>query len=150
MISSDRQQAAPGDSLTLTGSGFPAGSTLGAELLSDPVHLGTTVADASGRFRLTVTVPLGTSPGPHTIRVRMVGGTAFAETPLLVTAPAAAVRAAQSGTLSRTGGDFTRPAGMAFLLMVAGLVLVGLARNDRRPAGLAGRRSPWPDHRRWP
>lgn len=148
-LTSDRQQAAPGDSLTLTGTGFPAGSAVVAELFSDPVHLGTTVTDASGGFRMTVTVPAGTAPGPHTIRVRVVGGTALAEIPLQVTAAAASLRAAQTGTLSRTGGDFTRRAGTALVLMVAGFVLVGLAWNDR-PLGLAGRRSGWPDRRRWP
>ena len=130
----------------MTGSGFPAGAPLVAELFSDPVQLGTTVADASGRFRMVVTVPLGTSPGLHTLRVRGVGGTPFADASLLVTAPAAALRAAQAGTLSRTGGDFTRPAGLAFVLVLTGFVLVGLAWPD----GLAGRRSPWPNRRRWP
>lgn len=149
-ISTDVAQAAPGQSVTVTGSGFPPGAPLAAELFSDPVQLGTTVADASGRFRMVVTVPLGTSPGLHTLRVRVVGGTQFADASLLVTTPAAALRAVQAGTLSRTGGDFTRRASLALVLMVAGLVLVGLAWNDRRPAGLPGRRSPWPDRRRWP
>jgi primary-amine oxidase len=134
--------------VTLTGAGFPPGSLLAADLFSDPVRLGTTVADASGRYRMVVTVPLGTRPGLHTIRVHVVGGTAFAATSLLVTAPPVALRAAQAATLSRTGADFTRRAGLAFVLMVAGFVLVGLAWNDRRPAGLAGRRSAWPDRRR--
>lgn len=149
-LSTDVAQAAPGQNVTVTGSGFPPGAPLAIELLSDPVQLGTTVADTSGRFRMMVTVPLGTSAGLHTLRVRVVGGTQFADTSLLVTTQAAAVRAAQTGTLSRTGGDFTRRAGLALVLMAVGLVLVGLAWNDRRPAGLAGRRSPWPDRRRWP
>jgi hypothetical protein len=136
--------------VTVTGSGFPPGAPLVAELFSDPVQLGTTAADASGRFRLVVTVPLATSPGLHTLRVRGVDGTPFADASLLVTAPAAPFRAAQTGTLSRTGGDFTRRAGLAFVLVVAGFVLVSLAWDDRRPAGLAARRSPWPGRRRWP
>ena len=132
----------------MTGVGFPPRAPLVAELFSDPVQLGTTVADASGRFRMVVTVPLDTSPGRHTLRVRGVGGTPFADTSLLVT-PRAALRA-QTATLSRTGADFTRWARLAFVLMVTGFVLVGLAWNDRRPAGLAGRGSPWPGRRRWP
>lgn len=134
----------------MNGQGFPPGGPLVAELFSDPVQLGTTVADASGRFQMVVTVPFGTSPGLHTLRVRGVDGTPFADTSLLITAPAAALQVAQSGTLSRTGGDFTRRAGLAFVLMAAGFVLVGLACNDRRPAGLAARRSPWSSRRRWP
>lgn len=134
----------------MNGSGFPPGEPLVAELFSDPVQLGTTVADASGRFQIVVTVPLGTSPGLHTLRVRGVGGTPFADTSLLITAPAPSLQVAQGGILSRTGGDFTRRAGLAFVLMAAGLVLVGLAWNDRRPAGLAGLRSPWSSRRRWP
>ena len=131
----------------MTGRGFPPGEPLVAELFSDPVQLGTTVADASGRFQMVVTVPLGTSPGLHTLRVRGIDGAPFADTSLLITAPAASLQVAQ-GFLSRTGADFTRRAGLAFVLMVAGFVLVGLAWNDRRPAGLAGRRSAWPDRRR--
>ena len=78
----------------------------------------------------------------------VVGGTAFAETPLLVTAPAATLQATGQ-TLSRTGGDFGRRAGLALALVVAGFVLVGLAWNDRRPVGFAGRGSRWPSRRRW-
>jgi hypothetical protein len=142
--------------VTVTGSGFPANSPLAAELRSDPVQLGTTVADASGRFRIVVTIPLGTAPGLHTIRVREVNGIAFADASVLVTAPAVAgAQVIQGGVqqaraLSRTGGDFTRRAELALVLMAAGFGLVALAWNDRRPVGLAGRRSPWPGRRRWP
>jgi hypothetical protein len=132
----------------VTGSGFPPGAPLVTELFSDPVQLGNTVADASGRFRIVVTVPLGTPAGLHTLRVRGIDGTPFADTSLLVTAPA--LRGAPTATLSRTGANFTRRAGLAFVLMVAGFVLVALAWNDQRPAGIAGRRSSWPDRRRRP
>jgi hypothetical protein len=111
------------------------------------VRLGTTVADAFGRYRMVVTVPLGTSPGLHTIRVSVVGGTLFAETTLVVTAPVVVAQRA-TPVLSRTGGNLTTPAGMAFVLMVAGFVLVGLSWN-RRPVRPAARRSPWPNRRRW-
>lgn len=157
-MTADRAQAAPGDPLTLAGSGYPPGAPLAADMFSDPVRLGTTVADSSGRFRLVVTIPLGTAPGLHTIRVREVDGAAFADTTVLVTAPAGGVQAGQTPlqaqgqaqTLSRTGGDFSRGAKLALVLLVSGFVLVGLAWNDRRPVGLAGRRPPWPDRRRWP
>ena len=149
-ISADPAQAAPGQSVTVSGRGFPPGAPLAAELFSDPVQLGTTVADASGRFQMVVTVPLGTAPGLHTLRVRVVGGTPFATASLMVTAPATIMRPAQiGGTLSRTGGEFLRRAGQALMLMLTGFVLVAVAWNDRRPLGLAGRRSPWPSRRRW-
>ena len=149
-ISVDPAQVAPGQSLTVTGSGFPPGAPLAAELFSDPVQLGTATADASGRFRMVVTVPLDTAPGVHTLRVSVVGGTQSASASLLVTTPAPPQRATGIfQTLSRTGGDFMRRVGTALGLMLTGFVLVGLAWNDRRPLGLAGRRSGWPDRRRW-
>jgi hypothetical protein len=148
-ITTDRLEAGPGESITVTGNGFPPDDPLAADLFSDPVRLGTTVAGADGRFRLVVTVPLGTSPGLHTLRVRSLVGPQFADASLLVRAPAATVRAAgtQAQVLSRTGGEFGPRAQLALALMATGLVLVGLAWNDRRPAV---RRSPWSDRRRWP
>jgi hypothetical protein len=148
------QQVAAGDSVTLTGSGFPPGAPVQAELFSDPVLLGTTTTNAAGSFRLTVVIPLDTAPGLHTVRVSVVGGTAFAVTTLFVTAPvrAATVQGSEAvtvATLTRTGSDVGGPARLALALVVAGFVLVGLAWRGEGATGPAfGRRGAWPPRRR--
>lgn len=122
----------------MSGSGFPPGSPLQAELFSDPVLLGTTTADAAGSFRLTVTVPLNTTPGAHTLRVSVVGGTLKAETTLTVAAPAAVQPRTQ--VLSRTGGAFARAARAAAALVVGGFFLVGLTWRRGLPEPAFGLR----------
>jgi hypothetical protein len=142
------QQVTAGDPVTITGSGYPPGAPVQAELFSDPVLLGSTTTDAAGTFRLTVGVPRDTPPGFHTLRVSVVGGTVAAETTISVSAPAAVqqaqVQAVQQpgGTagLSRTGADTAGIAGAAVILVVTGVVLVGLGWRPR-PSPL--RRSPW-------
>ena len=148
-VSASPQQVTAGQPVTLTGSGIPAGSPLTAQLFSDPVFLGSGVADASGSFRLVVTIPLGTVPGVHTIRVAATGSSARAETTVVVVAP---VSVAQVGgaTLSRTGADVLGPARLAVALVVTGFVLVGWAWKGNGPVlvGLTRRRR-WPYRRRW-
>lgn len=77
-------EAAPGHQLAVSGERFPARAELRAELTGGPVLLGTTSADANGAFRMVVTVPGGTPPGRHTVRVSALGGIIRAETTLLV------------------------------------------------------------------
>ena len=140
------QQAAAGESVTLSGGGFPPGSPLQAELFSDPVLLGTMSADSAGNYRRTVVIPLGTTPGFHTIRVSVVGGTLQAETTIFVTAPVTPLVVAQTtgASLSRTGAEVVAPARVAVALVALGAVLVGLSWKGRSL-------KPWPPpRRRWP
>ena len=111
--------------MLVTGSGFPPGAPLEALLFSDPVRLGSTTADPTGRFRLVVTVPRGTSAGVHTLRVGQVGTGLAAETTLVL--------ASRPGIqlLSRTGGDVAGPARLALALVVIGFLCVGLSMGDR-------------------
>lgn len=62
--------AAPGDVITLTGSGFQPGESVEIWLLSTPVRLAVLSADASGAFSVTVTIPANITPGSHTLEVR--------------------------------------------------------------------------------
>ncbi len=55
----------PGDSVTIAGTDAPPGATIDVELHSTPMLLGSTVADASGAFTLTVTIPEDAEPGAH-------------------------------------------------------------------------------------
>ena len=143
-------QVAPGDAVTVTGGGFPPATPVQAELFSDPVLLGTTTTDAGGAFSLVVTIPLNTSPGLHTLRVRVVGGTVQAETTLTVTAPVRAAQATPGAILSRTGAEVTGPARLAVTLVGLGVVLVGVAWRDGRYVPALARRSGWPARTRWP
>jgi hypothetical protein len=139
-VQASPQQLAPGQNLVLTGSGFPPGSSLTAQLFSDPVLLGTTTADAAGTYRMVVTVPLGTAPGVHTIRVSAAGTTLLAETTVVVLAPVTAAQVGNGTILSRTGADVRGPARVALGLLLTGFVLIGCAGVDRRRPWPAGRR----------
>ena len=125
-----------GQPVTITGSGFPPLSPVQAELFSTPVLLGITRTDVVGRLTLVVTVPVDTAPGAHTLRVSVIGGTAMAETRLVVTPRALSTVTTRgvTGTLSRTGSDVTGPAQVAGLMVMAGLVLVGLSWTGRDQA----------------
>lgn len=57
---------APGDSMTVTGSGYAGGSQVRITIESDPVHLATVTADSSGLFSTVVSIPTGFS-GRHDI-----------------------------------------------------------------------------------
>ncbi|MCY1145683.1 fibronectin type III domain-containing protein [Actinoplanes sp. Pm04-4] len=56
-----------GGTITITGNGFEPNSTVVLSLFSNPVDLGTTVADGTGAISVTVTLPSGTPTGSHTL-----------------------------------------------------------------------------------
>jgi hypothetical protein len=76
----------PGQTVGLSSSGIPAGSTVDAELHSTPRHLGTTTVKPDGTFTFTVRIPLDTEPGEHRIVVTL---TAPGEEPSVVESPVA-------------------------------------------------------------
>lgn len=144
----------PGQSVAVTGTGFPPQTPVDAELFSDPVVLGATATDANGALRLVVTIPTDASPGLHTLRVRTADGAVAADTTLAVTGLTAAAVVPPvvtgGGSLSRTGGDLTGPGRLALGLVAAGFGLVGLSWRERS-ATLPARRPQWPGgRRRWP
>ncbi len=57
----------PGQPLTVSGGGFPAGAVVQFVLHSKPVSLGSAVADASGTVTKKITIPSDTVPGAHFI-----------------------------------------------------------------------------------
>jgi probable HAF family extracellular repeat protein len=59
----------PGSPIAIGGGGFDPGSQVGAFLFSDPVLLGVADVGGDGAFSIEVTVPLGTTPGVHTVVV---------------------------------------------------------------------------------
>ncbi|WP_203843768.1 fibronectin type III domain-containing protein [Winogradskya humida] len=58
--------AAPGQQITVIGTGFAPRSTATVILYSTPITLGTVVTDADGSFSVPVTIPAGLDPGDHT------------------------------------------------------------------------------------
>lgn len=129
----------PGQQMELVAVGFQPGETVAFYLHSEPVYLGTAVADAFGVARLMATVPADVPAGAHTViatggtsgrwatlavQLALPGSAAVpvsapvAAAPVAVAAPGAlAVTGSQSGVLGLTAG----------LLLAAGggLVLVG-------------------------
>ncbi|MCW2289309.1 beta-galactosidase-like protein [Leucobacter luti] len=91
---------AAGSEVTLTGSGFVAGSEVEVELRSEPVSLGGATVAADGSFALTATVPAATPAGEHQLVVILPNGAEVA-TALTVTP------AVDGGTDGGTDGGST-------------------------------------------
>jgi hypothetical protein len=108
-ITGDLTNVHPGDSLTITGSGLPSGTSLDTVLHSVPTDLGAVVAAADGTFTQTVTIPSDVELGDHTIQVTASGPgitTTTKQQALTVTAP----QAAGSGSSGNSSGvETTKP-----------------------------------------
>jgi hypothetical protein len=98
----------PGDTITISGTGLPGGTTLDSILHSVPTDLGTVVAAADGTFTQTVTIPNDVGIGAHTIEVTATGPgltTTTKQQAITVTS----VPAAASGGSGKTNVDTTKP-----------------------------------------
>jgi hypothetical protein len=137
VLDTPKAATAPGQQMELVAEGFQPGETVAFYLHSDPVFLGTAVADANGVARLMATVPGDVPTGAHTVYA--TGGTTgrwatlgvqlavpapAAVTPVsapVAAAPAAVTPAATgAGELAVTGSE-----GGALGLAAAFLVAVG-------------------------
>ncbi|MFZ4893220.1 GH92 family glycosyl hydrolase [Plantibacter sp. Mn2098] len=76
----------PGDSLTLSGTGFAAGEQVQVVLHSEPVTLGEFEANGDGVFEARVTIPDTAPVGDHTIEVTGLTSGANASAPLSIVA----------------------------------------------------------------
>ena len=108
--------------MVVSGTGYLPGSTVTVLTHSSPQVLTTVVADPSGNFTVTVTVPAGLAAGQHTLvasGVDTLGNDRF--TTLAVT-----VSAAGTASLAYTGADVGLPAigGLAAVALGAGLIVV--------------------------
>lgn len=72
-LDTPKAATAPGQQMELVAEGFQPGETVAFYLHSDPVFLGTAVADANGIARLMATVPGDVPTGAHTVYA--TGGT---------------------------------------------------------------------------
>jgi hypothetical protein len=113
---------AAGKTMVVSGTGYQPGSTVTVLIYSSPQVLTTVVADASGNFTVTVTVPAGLAAGQHTLVASGVdtnGDQRF--TTLAVT-----VSTSGKATLAYTGADVVPPAlgGLAAVALGTGLIVV--------------------------
>lgn len=144
---------AAGGSITVAGTGFAADAALRIELRSTPVTIGSTVADAAGAFRATVTIPADTAAGAHSVVVIDPAGVETV-VPLAVTAapdgdqpggdqpdddqpvqtPGGAGSASGSGNaadgLAATGADSLPFVFGGALLLAIGVALIMLRRRN--------------------
>lgn len=122
---------APGATQTFTASGFTPGESVSAVMHSDPVNVGTFVADASGTVDAQFIVPFDAAPGQH--RLVLTGQTSgvVAEGTFAV---AQAAPAAVFGALATTGTDANRWALTGLLLLAGGAAMGALSWHMRRQA----------------
>lgn len=146
-----------GGRLELRGTGLAPHAVHEVWLESDPVLLGTVTTDADGAFLFVATIPAGTTPGEHHVRlVPTAGGADVVSEPFLVlaapgephepgTTPSAGPggaggsggAAAGGGPGSSRPGLATTGAGLGLVAALAGAaVLAGAAL--RRQAGRGG------------
>lgn len=124
-------QLVVGGELVVRGTGLAPHTSYEVWLESEPVLLGTVTTDADGTFQLVTTIPVGTAPGEHHIRlVTSAGGADVLSDPFLVLAapgePQEPGATPSTGTGGTTGGGTSaspRPGGLA----TTGTGLVGVA-----------------------
>jgi hypothetical protein len=106
---------------TVVGTGFKAGESVTATLYSDPVVLGTKLADSSGRVEFSWTMPAGIATGSHTVILK---GAESGQISISLT---------YGGALSATGANpLTEPFLLAgFLALLLGSLSLS-ARSRRR------------------
>lgn len=111
-------------------SGYAPGSTVGLQL-NPP--LGTTIADADQQIRQLVTIPDGTSAGPHTITSTgpgAAGGTLVLHADIVVTVAGAA--GPSGAALATTGTDVLNVLLVALATLTVGFALFVSARRRAR------------------
>ena len=130
----------PGESLTVSVSGFTPGEQVQIWMNSTPVLLGEATADSNGSAAQVVTMPTDAAAGLHTIRVVGVTCGIDASIPFTVATDAvpsipsdASVAAASDGSrqLSWTGFDAWSTVWLAAAMMATGLGLMLAARRFR-------------------
>jgi hypothetical protein len=132
-------QVSPGQAINVTGSGYKALSNINMSLASTPVFLKVVVADQSGNFSTTVTIPADTPFGNHNIVATGVdpNGNPLVEKTLVNVQPVTAVlgnqtTAARGGTLAFTGFNSAGLVTVAVVMVLLGGTLVAGSRSRRR------------------
>jgi len=148
-----------GGTITLVARDFLPGETVSFYLHSDPIFLGTAVADANGVATLVVAIPAGAPTGEHHVRATGATSLRTAEIPVTVTAapvvtapivtvpvavpvvtpvaaaPVAAAVPAVAAPLASTGAELGSTVLLVSVLLGSGALLLA---GRRRFASLAG------------
>ena len=126
----------PGQTISIEGCTFAAGSTTTVALTTVPVTLGTPTADAAGVIRLDGTIPADITLGSHTLTATGPapdGTTLSLSLTLNVVAAGGSGSGTGSGPLPNTGSDSSIPLAQVGLGLAAlGGVVVALAGRRRR------------------
>ncbi|MGY1803036.1 LPXTG cell wall anchor domain-containing protein [Blastococcus sp. SYSU D00922] len=114
---------APGQKLTLTGSGYAPNSAVELYVYSTPQRIGSVTADASGRFSVVVTLPTGLVAGKHSLVATGLdanGAPRFLRMDVTL-----------GKRLAATGADVVVPAVAGVAALALGGGLIALARRRR-------------------
>ncbi|MCL2804130.1 MAG: Ig-like domain-containing protein, partial [Micrococcales bacterium] len=124
-----------GEKQTATGRNFQPGESVTAVMHSDPLELGTKVADPNGTVTWTFTVPQGTDLGTHSIVLTGPdSGTVSAQFQVIERTGPAPIDPSK-GRLPFTGADVLGLSGLAVLALSAGWwLIVAAKRRNRREA----------------
>jgi hypothetical protein len=130
-LATPKAATAPGQQMELVAEGFEPGETVAFYLHSDPVFLGTAVADANGIARLLADIPADVPAGAHTVIA--TGGTSgrWASLPVVLAVPSATPADTPADDLAVTGAQSGALMAGAWLLLLAGVGLVVVARRVR-------------------
>jgi hypothetical protein len=121
-----------GKTMTVSGAGYAPGSTVTVLIYSEPQILTTVVADPSGNFTVTVTVPAGLAAGQHTLVASGYDTNGDVRyTTMVVTVSASGTTTVTSAKLAATGADVTGPmiGGLAALALGGGLIVAARRRT---------------------
>jgi hypothetical protein len=127
---------APSGTVTFTGGGFKADSTITITIFSTPQVLGTTVTDSAGNFSVGLVIPAGLELGAHRLEASGVdpeGNPLVVSQAITVTTDAEVlgISVTASGSLPYTGSDVGRIAGVGLAAIAVGGAAVWGARRAR-------------------
>lgn len=124
-VTLEKSTAKIGESIEIVGTGFTAGHEISAVLHSDPITIGTAVADERGVVRFSYTIPATTPIGSHEIVLTDVATGASAKAPLLVEA----ATTKKGRGLAKTGADVAGLMALAALFATTGAVVSTRAKR---------------------
>ena len=131
-----KNTAAPGDSVTISGTGFKPSSPLVMTLCSTPLSLGSSTSTSTGSFSATISIPTNATLGAHTIVVegpKPTTGTHRLRFPITVAVASTGGTNNSLGSTSgttTTGGSASDPSKLPstgspiMVLAIAGLALM--------------------------
>jgi hypothetical protein len=123
-------EVAPGGTVTISGQGFPPGSTV--PLAFNGEEFASPVTDEEGAFSITFTVPADIAPGVVTFTALCGAFTLTAELTVIVGGQEVTTTLANNGGLTPTGSNSTQLLQVAAALLAVGALLVFLARRQAR------------------